>query len=105
MLYEVITTFLNAYTNTIDPHTDYFDTREAERFNQLMSQSLEGIGAQLQKQDDVVVIRELIPGGQKGPDVPADDRRPVVPEEHLASVAELGDDTVVVGGEYSYNFV
>jgi len=60
---DAFQTFLNAYTNTIDPHTDYFDTREAERFNQLMSQSLEGIGAQLQKQDDVVVIRELIPGG------------------------------------------
>ena len=28
-----------------------------------MSLSLEGIGAQLQKQDDVVVIREVIAGG------------------------------------------
>src|SRR3546814_9244337 len=28
-----------------------------------MSLSLEGIGAQLQKQDDVVVIRDLIAGG------------------------------------------
>jgi carboxyl-terminal processing protease len=55
--------FLNAYTTSIDPHTDYFDPRAAERFNQNMSQSLEGIGAQLQKQDDVIVIRELISGG------------------------------------------
>src|SRR3546814_3849142 len=52
--------FLNAYTASIDPHTDYFDPRSAERFNQSMSLSLEGIGAQLQKQDDVVVIRDLI---------------------------------------------
>src|SRR3546814_20754813 len=37
--------------------------RSAERFNQSMSLSLEGIGAQLQKQDDVVVIRDLIAGG------------------------------------------
>src|SRR5690606_5710477 len=44
-------------------HTDYLDPRSAERFNQSMSLSLEGIGAQLQKQDDVVVIRELIAGG------------------------------------------
>ncbi|NEK75192.1 MAG: PDZ domain-containing protein, partial [Xanthomonas euvesicatoria] len=35
----------------------------AENFNQQMSLSLEGIGAQLQKQDDMVVIREVIPGG------------------------------------------
>src|SRR3546814_20852058 len=36
--------FLNAYTASIDPHTDYFDPRSAERFNQSMSLSLEGIG-------------------------------------------------------------
>ncbi|TGS27415.1 tail-specific protease, partial [bacterium M00.F.Ca.ET.180.01.1.1] len=32
-------------------------------FNQAMSLSLEGIGAQLQRQDDMVVIREIIAGG------------------------------------------
>ena len=55
--------FINAYANAIDPHTDYFNPRAAERFNQSMSLSLEGIGAVLQKQDDVVVIREIVPGG------------------------------------------
>ena len=60
---DAFQTFLNAYTQSIDPHTDYLDRRAFERFEQSMSLSLEGIGAQLQKQDDVVVIRELIPGG------------------------------------------
>jgi carboxyl-terminal processing protease len=60
---DAFSSFLNAYTSSIDPHTDYFDPRSAERFNQSMSLSLEGIGAQLQKQDDVVVIREVLPGG------------------------------------------
>ena len=60
---DAFQSFLNAYTASIDPHTDYFDPRSADRFNQSMSLSLEGIGAQLQKQDDVVVIRELIAGG------------------------------------------
>ena len=60
---DAFQTFLNAYTASIDPHTDYFNPRSTELFNQNMSLSLEGIGAQLQKQDDVVVIRELIPGG------------------------------------------
>ncbi len=60
---DAFRSFLNAYTASIDPHTDYFDPRTAERFNQSMSLSLEGIGAQLQKQDDVVVIREVLPGG------------------------------------------
>ena len=60
---DAFQTFLNAYTASIDPHTDYFNPRTADLFTQSMSLSLEGIGAQLQKQDDVVVIRELIPGG------------------------------------------
>ena len=60
---DVFTLFLNAYTASVDPHTDYLNPRSAENFNQAMSLSLEGIGAQLQRQDDVVVIREIIPGG------------------------------------------
>ncbi|NYZ61771.1 carboxy terminal-processing peptidase [Luteimonas deserti] len=60
---DAFSSFLNAYTGTIDPHTDYFNPRAARLFNQNMSLSLEGIGAQLQKQDDVVVIREVIAGG------------------------------------------
>ena len=60
---DVFSLFLNAYTASIDPHTNYLNPRTAENFNQAMSLSLEGIGAQLQRQDDVVVIREIIPGG------------------------------------------
>ena len=73
--------FMNAYANSIDPHTDYFNPRAAERFNQSMSLSLEGIGAVLQKQDDVVVIREIVPGG------PAD----------LSDKLDPGDRVVGVG--------
>ncbi|KAF1699300.1 carboxy terminal-processing peptidase [Pseudoxanthomonas suwonensis] len=60
---DVFSIFLNAYTASIDPHTNYLNPRTAENFNQAMSLSLEGIGAQLQRQDDVVVVREIIPGG------------------------------------------
>ncbi|MCD9032076.1 carboxy terminal-processing peptidase [Luteimonas sp. Y-2-2-4F] len=60
---DAFQSFLNAYTGSIDPHTDYFNPRSTQLFNQSMSLSLEGIGAQLQPQDDVIVIRELIPGG------------------------------------------
>ena len=60
---DAFQSFLNAYTSTVDPHTDYMNPRTAKLFAQSMSLSLEGIGAQLQKQDDVVVIRELIAGG------------------------------------------
>jgi carboxyl-terminal processing protease len=59
---DAFQSFLNAYTSTVDPHTDYMNPRTAKLFTQNMSLSLEGIGAQLQKQDDVVVIREAPAG-------------------------------------------
>ncbi|GAB1406803.1 carboxy terminal-processing peptidase [Thermomonas brevis] len=60
---EVFQSFLNAYAGSIDPHTDYLNPRSAANFNVSMSNSLEGIGAVLFKQDDVIVIREVVPGG------------------------------------------
>ncbi|MFZ5658127.1 MAG: carboxy terminal-processing peptidase [Pseudomonadota bacterium] len=63
---DVFQTFLNSYANSIDPHTDYFTPRSADNFNLSMSNTLEGIGAVLQKQDDVVAIREIVPGGPAG---------------------------------------
>ncbi|MEO5629276.1 MAG: carboxy terminal-processing peptidase [Thermomonas sp.] len=60
---DVFQSFLNAYAGAIDPHTDYLTPRSAANFNMQISNSLEGIGAVLQKQDDVVLIREIVPGG------------------------------------------
>ncbi len=55
--------FMNAYATSIDPHTNYLSPRSAEEFNEQMRLSLEGIGAVLQPQDDLIVIRSLVPGG------------------------------------------
>lgn len=60
---DVFQTFMNAYAESIDPHTDYLTPRSAENFNLSISNSLEGIGAVLQRQDDVTVVREIVPGG------------------------------------------
>ena len=60
---DVFQSFLNAYAASIDPHTDYMTPRSAENFNMQISNSLEGIGAVLFKQDDVILIREIVPGG------------------------------------------
>jgi len=60
---EVFQSFLNAYAGVIDPHTDYMTPRSANNFNMQISNSLEGIGAVLFKQDDVILLRELVPGG------------------------------------------
>lgn len=60
---DAFETFMNAYTESIDPHTGYMSPRSAENFNMAMRLSLEGIGAVLQSQDDYVVVRTLVPGG------------------------------------------
>jgi carboxyl-terminal processing protease len=81
---DVFQTFLNAYAGAIDPHTDYFTPRTAENFNLQMSLSLEGIGAVLQKQDEVVVIREVIPGG------PVDLGKKLNPGDRIVAVGQGG---------------
>ncbi|QDH71186.1 carboxy terminal-processing peptidase [Marilutibacter alkalisoli] len=63
---DVFQIFLNSYTGVIDPHTSYLTPRSADNFNLSMSLSLEGIGAVLQKQEDVVAIREIVAGGPAG---------------------------------------
>ncbi len=60
---DAFQTFMTAYSNTTDPHTDYLGPRDAENFDIQMRLSLEGIGAQLQSRDDYTTIFMLIPGG------------------------------------------
>jgi carboxyl-terminal processing protease len=60
---DAFQTFMTAYSNTTDPHTDYLGPREADRFDMAMRLSLEGIGAQLTPRDDYTTISQLITGG------------------------------------------
>ena len=90
---DVFQTFLNSYAGAIDPHTDYFTPRSAENFNLSMSLSLEGIGAVLQKQDDVVAIHEIVAGG------PADKTGILAPGDRITAVGqgESGPMVDVIG--------
>src|SRR3546814_7724293 len=63
---DVFQTFLDTYATAIEPHTNYMTPRTTENFNIAMRLSLEGIGAVLQRQDDYVVIRSVVPGGPAG---------------------------------------
>jgi carboxyl-terminal processing protease len=63
---DVFEQFMNAYAGSIDPHTSYMSPRSAENFNMQMRLSLEGIGAVLQRQEEYVVIRTIVPGGPAG---------------------------------------
>ncbi|KAA2283944.1 carboxy terminal-processing peptidase [Arenimonas fontis] len=60
---DVFENYMNAYAGAIDPHTSYMSPRTAENFNMQMRLSLEGIGAVLQRQDEFVVVRTIVPGG------------------------------------------
>ncbi len=59
---DVFQIVMDAFTEAIDPHTNYFNPRNAELFNQEMSRSLEGIGATLQLENEMVKIVSIVPG-------------------------------------------
>jgi carboxyl-terminal processing protease len=60
---DAFQSFMNAYTMSIEPHTNYMGPRAAEDFNISMRLSLVGIGAVLTELDEYTTIRELVPGG------------------------------------------
>ncbi len=58
--------YMTAFSESMDPHTDYFVPKTALEFNTQMSLSLVGIGAYLREHDEYVQISELVPGGPAG---------------------------------------
>ncbi|MFN8844695.1 MAG: carboxy terminal-processing peptidase [Chryseotalea sp.] len=60
---DVFETYMNTIAEAFDPHTSYLSPKSAQRFNEQMTLSLEGIGARLQLENDYTKIAEIIPGG------------------------------------------
>jgi carboxyl-terminal processing protease len=56
------TVFINAITNTYDPHTGYYPPKDKENFDIQMSGKLEGIGATLQEKDGYIQVVRIVPG-------------------------------------------
>ena len=73
---DVFQLAMDAYTTSVDPHTDYFSPITSENFKIDMSLSLEGIGARLMTEDGYTKVVEIIPGGPafKSKKLNADDR-------------------------------
>ena len=59
---DVFQIFMNAYTMSIEPHTNYLGPRAAESFGISMKLSLVGIGAVLQEKEEYTTIREIMAG-------------------------------------------
>ena len=60
---DVFTIYMNSITESYDPHTNYLSPKQSDLFKQQMSLSLEGIGAQLQAENDYTKIVNILPGG------------------------------------------
>lgn len=82
---DVFQIFMNAYTESIDPHTSYMIPKVSQEFNKDMAQSFEGIGATLRLEGDYVTIQDLVPGG------PAFRSKQINPKDRIVGVAQ-GDE-------------
>jgi carboxyl-terminal processing protease len=60
---DVFQTLMDSFTESVDPHTNYFNPTNAVAFNEDMARSFDGIGARLSVENEVVKIAEIIPGG------------------------------------------
>jgi len=86
---DIFQLYINSLLEITDPHTNFFSPRTAEDFNQSMSLSLEGIGAQLQIDNEYTKIREIIKGG------PADKSKQLFAGDKIIGVAQSKDSDVV----------
>lgn len=78
--------FMNAVTESFDPHTQYFSPRNTENFNINMSLSLQGIGAVLQMEDEFTKVIRLVPAG------PAEKAGELKPSDKIIAVGQNKDE-------------
>ena len=84
--------FVNSITGSEDPHTDYFPPKDKERFDEAMSGSFSGIGAQLQQKDGKVEITAIIAGS------PSWKQGELKANDEITKVAQGKDEPVDVEG-------
>ncbi|KAF0810487.1 tail-specific protease prc [Alcanivorax sp. S71-1-4] len=89
---DVFQIYINALTQTFDPHTSYFTPHTSENFNISMSRSLEGIGAVLQAEDEYTKVVRLVPGG------PAAKAGQLKPADRIVGVGQEDEEMVNVIG-------
>ncbi len=82
---DVFQLYMNALTESVEPHTSYFSPRTAESFKITMSNSLEGIGATLRTEGEYTRVVETVKGG------PADKSGQVFKDDRIVSVGQ-GDE-------------
>ena len=88
---EWFSIYINAITLEFDPHSNYFEPDKKEEFDQNISGKFEGIGARLQKKDQVVEIVEVIVGG------PVWKAKALEVGDVILKVAQKDEDAVEIG--------
>lgn len=86
---DVFETFMNAFANTMDPHTSYYSPRNSEEYRIQMSLNYDGIGATLQIQDEYVAVINVIEGG------PAALDGTLKPKDRIIGVGQGEDGEIV----------
>ncbi|UPQ84287.1 carboxy terminal-processing peptidase [Pseudomonas knackmussii] len=89
---DVFQTYINAFAQSYDPHTQYLSPDNAENFDINMSLSLEGIGAVLQSDNEFVKVVRLVPAG------PAEKSKQIAPADKIVGVGQDGEEMVDVIG-------
>lgn len=84
--------YLTTIAKLYDPHSTYFSAETYEDFGIQMRLKLVGIGALLGVEDDICIVKEIVPGG------PADLGRQLKPNDKIISVAEKGGEPVDIFG-------
>ncbi len=89
---ENFSTFVNAITGTMDPHTNYMAPVDKRTFDESLKGSFYGIGAQLKEDDGKIKISSLISGG------PAWKSGELKVEDEIIKVAQGKEEPVDVTG-------
>ena len=86
---DVFQLFMTAFTDSVDPHTNYYNPSNAANFNIDMARSLEGIGATLTMENEFVTIKSVVTGG------PADKSKQLKIDDKIIGVAQGKDGEFV----------
>lgn len=79
---DLFSSFVNAITGTMDPHTNYFAPVDKRSFNEQLSGTFYGIGAQLLEKDGKILVASLITG------MPAWKSGEITPNDEVIKVGE-----------------
>ncbi|MCU0848974.1 MAG: carboxy terminal-processing peptidase [Spirochaetes bacterium] len=90
---KILASFVNAFSMSLDPHSNFLTWDEHQDFKISMELKLEGIGVRLSTEDGFVTVESIIPGGAADK-LPRDSQ--LKPRDKIISVAQGGDEAVDV---------